>query len=187
MVTQQVSLKLLLWYCSPMFDTFSMRARRVVFAARVKAGERGADNIGIDDFLLGLILEDQDMIGSLMETSFPDSHQEEIIVSKSPAEAHIRFFDPEIASELLIQIGNLLPQSSPISLTTEIPLSSDLKRVFDEADNFRKVLHHDRIEPLHLLVLILREKPTEGAELLQKAGITGERVLQTLRAAPEDS
>ena len=116
------------------------------------------------------------MIGSLMETSFPDMHQ-----------AHSRFFAPEIASELLIQIGNLLPQSSPISLTTEIPLSPGLKRVFDEADNFRQMLHHNRIEPLHLLVLILREKPTEGVELLQKAGITEERALQTLRAASGDS
>jgi hypothetical protein len=45
------------------FEVFSMRARQIVFAARLKAGERGANLIDVEDFLLGLVLEDQGMLG----------------------------------------------------------------------------------------------------------------------------
>ena len=51
-----------------MFDSFSKRATEVVFAARFKAGERGANMIDIDDLLVGLVLEDQ---GTLQKAIFP--------------------------------------------------------------------------------------------------------------------
>ena len=157
-----------------------------MFAARFEAGQRGADNIGINDFIIGLILEDQNTIGSLMENALPDMHQRDVIVRMND-EVHSPFFAPEVAGELLTQIRNLLPQSRPIGLSTEIPLSSELKRVFGEADNVRKIFHHNRIEPLHLLALILREKSSDSVELLRKAGITEESVLKILKAAPGDS
>jgi hypothetical protein len=50
-----------------MIDDFSARARQITFAARFKAGERGAKMIDIDDFLVGLVLEDQ---GLLVESVF---------------------------------------------------------------------------------------------------------------------
>ena len=52
-----------------MFDDFSTRARQLVFAARFKAGERGAAVVDTDDLLLGLVLEDQ---GLLLKSLFPD-------------------------------------------------------------------------------------------------------------------
>jgi hypothetical protein len=45
-----------------MFDDFSSRSKQIVFAARFKAGERGASMIDTDDFLVGLVLEDQGML-----------------------------------------------------------------------------------------------------------------------------
>jgi hypothetical protein len=96
-----------------MFDAFSMRARQVVFAARFKAGERGADRIEIDDFLLGLILEDQNMIGSLMEDAFPGIRQGATIVRESPDEAHSQFFAPDSADELLIRMEISSPARPP--------------------------------------------------------------------------
>ena len=45
-----------------MIDDFSMRAKQIVFAARFSAGERGANVINVEDFLLGLVLEDQGML-----------------------------------------------------------------------------------------------------------------------------
>src|ERR1700740_2670572 len=36
------------WYLEPMFDSFSLRLRQIIFAARCEAGERGADVIEID-------------------------------------------------------------------------------------------------------------------------------------------
>jgi hypothetical protein len=53
------------------FDAFSVRARQIVFAARFKAGERGATSIGVEDLLLGLVLEDQGMLGEFL---FPTLH-----------------------------------------------------------------------------------------------------------------
>ena len=45
-----------------MIDAFSMRAKQILFAARFSAGERGANVINVEDFLLGLVLEDQGML-----------------------------------------------------------------------------------------------------------------------------
>ena len=45
-----------------MLGDFSLRSRQIVFAARLKAGERGASMIDTDDFLVGLVLEDQGML-----------------------------------------------------------------------------------------------------------------------------
>ena len=45
-----------------MFDNFSTRARQLVFAARFKAGERGAAVVDTDDFFVGLVLEDQGLL-----------------------------------------------------------------------------------------------------------------------------
>ena len=42
-----------------MFENFSQRPKLVIFAARAKAGERGANMIEIDDFIVSLVLEDQ--------------------------------------------------------------------------------------------------------------------------------
>src|ERR1700680_1147514 len=54
-----------------MFDVFSMRARQIVFAARLKAGERGASVMDVEDLLLGLMLEDQ---GEPMENLISKLH-----------------------------------------------------------------------------------------------------------------
>jgi hypothetical protein len=45
-----------------MIDNFSTRARQITFAARFKAGERGAKMIDIDDFLVSMVLEDQGLL-----------------------------------------------------------------------------------------------------------------------------
>jgi hypothetical protein len=45
-----------------MIDDFSMRARQLLFAARLRAGERGTNQIEVEDILLGLILEHQGML-----------------------------------------------------------------------------------------------------------------------------
>ena len=46
-----------------MFGNFSVRARQVVFAARVNAGQRGGKVIEMNDFLAALITEDQRNVG----------------------------------------------------------------------------------------------------------------------------
>jgi hypothetical protein len=45
-----------------MFESYSIRAKRVIFVARVESGARGAAMLDLDDLLAGLIIEDQHQI-----------------------------------------------------------------------------------------------------------------------------
>lgn len=57
---------------SPMLDSFSLRSKQIIFAARIKAGERGANTIEIDDLLVGLVLEDQRMLEKGLYPNLPE-------------------------------------------------------------------------------------------------------------------
>lgn len=164
-----------------MLDSFSMRARQVVFAARFKAGERGAKMIDTDDFLVGLILEDQ---RAMAKTVFGKIHEGQAVVSKVPS--HIPFFSSKIAEDLLTKLESRLPQSQPVATNVEMPLSPSLKRVFDSAKAHQTRLEHSEIEPLHLLAAILTEESSRGVKLLHDSGITQEKVLLTLSGAAEN-
>jgi len=163
-----------------MFDKFSTRARQLVFAARFKAGERGAAVVDTDDFLVGLILDDQ---GLLLQSLFPDVEENAFVGKGLP---HVPFFSHKLAEDLLIKLEKSLPRSQPIPETTEIPLSSSLERVFDLAKDLQPQFRHSHMEPLHFLAAILKEDSSEGAKLLQRSGVTLENVLSELSRARED-
>jgi hypothetical protein len=92
-----------------MLDNFSTRARQLVFAARFKAGERGAAVVDTDDFFVGLVLEDQGLL-----------------LKSQKGQPHVPFFSKELAEDLLTKLKKSLPRSQPIPQTTEMPLSSSL-------------------------------------------------------------
>src|SRR5258705_1892591 len=165
-----------------MLDNFSERARQIVFAARFKAGERGANMIDTDDFLVGLVLEDQ---GMLEKTILPTIFEGQGTSVNRP-QFHIPFFSSKVAEDLLANLKKHLPQSLPVALTTEMPLSPSLERIFDSAKAVQTRFQHSQIEPLHLLAAILTEETSRGAKLLQGSGITLEKVLLTLRGATEN-
>ena len=163
-----------------MFDVFSMRARQIVFAARLKAGERGASVMDVEDLLLGLMLEDQ---GEPMENLISKLH-DGLGAPFSMAQSHSSFFPEEKAKNLAIRIAALTPQMQPIGISTELPLSSALKQIFDSAKDFQTQLHHDQIEPLHLLAASVVAEPSQCAKLLQEHGITQKMVLDQLGVRP---
>ena len=163
-----------------MFDNFSTRARLLVFAARFKAGERGAAMVDTDDLLVGLVLEDQ---GLLLKNLFPDVEE---IAWVGKGQPHVPFFSHKLAEDLLTKLEKSLPQSQPVPETTEIPLSSLLERVFDLAKELQSQFRHSHMEPLHLLAAILKEDSSEGAKLLRRSGVTLENVLSELCRAGED-
>jgi ATP-dependent Clp protease ATP-binding subunit ClpA len=165
-----------------MFDNFSMRARQMVFAARFKAGERGANMIDTDDFLVGLVLEDQGMVEKIICSPFFEGQG----TSVNRVQSHIPFFSSKVAEDLLANLEKNLPQSRPIALSTELPLSPFLARVFDSAQAVQVRFQHSQIEPLHLLAAILTEEEGQGVKLLQDSGITLEKVLLTLSGATEN-
>ena len=170
-----------LWcYFEPMIDNFSAQAKQLVFAARFKAGERGAAVVDTDDLLVGLVLEDQ---GLLLKNLFPDVEENAWVGKGQP---HVPFFSHKLAEDLLTKLEKSLPQSQPVPETTEIPLSSSLERVFDLAKELQSQFRHRHMEPLHLLAAILKEDSSEGAKLLRRSGVTLENVLSELCRAGED-
>lgn len=163
-----------------MFEAFSQRARQVVFAARFKAGERGAEAIGVDDLLLGLLIEDQGMLGDMLSKVY---ERHGTLPNTAPTRAPL--FPSETATKLLTKLNDASRQSQTIGLSTEMSVSSPLERAFDTAKVYQAQFHHSQIEPVHLLAAILTEESSQGVKLLQEFGITQEVVLHKLRGAAE--
>jgi ATP-dependent Clp protease ATP-binding subunit ClpA len=147
-----------------MFDIFSTRTRQIVFAARFKAGERGASLIEVDDLLHGLVLEDQ---GTLVENLFSKLH-DGLGSPRNEAPSHIPFFSQEEAKNLVTRIEARSTATKPIGLSVEIPLSPALERAFDSAKEFQAQFHHHQIEPLHILAAILTDGYSQCAKLLNE-------------------
>jgi ATP-dependent Clp protease ATP-binding subunit ClpC len=162
-----------------MFETFSEPARQIVFAARVKAGERGGEAIDTADLLVGLILEDQGMVSALLLKLDRGTGPFEPLANRRPL--HTPFFSPTQAQDLLGSLEKLLPQSQPLATTAEIPISPSLQRIFNSAKALQTSLQHSAVEPLHLLAAALAEESSPGVQLLHDAGVTEEKVLLALR------
>jgi hypothetical protein len=162
-----------------MFETFSERARHVIFATRVKAGERGGDALDIADLLIGLILEDQGMMSALLLKLDRGTGPFEPLANRRPL--HTPFFSPTQAQDLLGSLEKLLPQSQPVATTAEIPVSPSLQRVFNSAKTLQTSLQHNKLRRLHLLAAALAEESSPSVQLLRDAGVTEEKVLRALR------
>jgi hypothetical protein len=165
-----------------MLDSFSSRSKQIVFAARIKAGERGASTIDIDDLLVGLVLEEQGMMEKGLYPNLPEGTVH--FVNQAPP--HNPFFSPEAANDFLAKIEGILPRSAPVGTSTEIPLSSAAVHAFKSAEEIQTRFRHSQIEPLHLLAALLTEGSSPGVKLLQDSGITQEKVLLKVGRATEN-
>jgi ATP-dependent Clp protease ATP-binding subunit ClpC len=159
-----------------MFDIYSERARQVIFVARLKAGQRGAAVIDVDDILVALIIEDQKMGKGLWELlGHPGP------LHGFPFKAQPPFFSAEVASDLLRRIEEVLSRSQAIAISAELPISPGVEQMFSGAIGFRDRFQHSHVEPLHLLAAALADESSQGARILQQAGITQENVLEAIR------
>jgi ATP-dependent Clp protease ATP-binding subunit ClpA len=161
-----------------MFEKFSVRSRQVVFAARFKAGERGANAIDTNDLLVSLVLEDQ---GLLLTKQFLSSVFGEEGDFASEVPIHPRFLPVEVAGDVLANLHMNQNESEPVPTFVELPLSTSLECVFKSANILAASLQHKQIEPLHLLAAILTDDSGDGAKLLQSLGITKKKVLAAIR------
>ena len=103
-----------------MIDNFSARAKQLVFAARFKAGERGAAVVDTDDLLVGLVLEDQ---GLLLKSLFPDVEENAFVGKGQP---HVPFFSHKLAEDLLTKLEKSLPRSHPDLDSTKVRTSTHM-------------------------------------------------------------
>jgi ATP-dependent Clp protease ATP-binding subunit ClpA len=91
------------------------------------------------------------------------------------------FFAPEVAADLLTTLSKILPAFKSVAPSVEIRTSPEFMRAFEAAEGIRNEFHHAKVYPLHLLAAALREA-CEATKMLREAGITEEKVLQTIRA-----
>jgi len=158
-----------------MFDGYSIRAKQVLFLARLESGARGAEMLELDDLLTGLMIEDQNVIPSALakpglEGQFMDSPE------------HHPFLPPDTATNVLEKIHQLHPRSQPIPHSTDMPISSDFGEILAGASQLRKELQSKEVTPLHLLAVTLRRSHGEiGIDPLRDAGITEEKILEAIR------
>ena len=145
------------------------------FRRTFAAGERGSNAIDVEDLLIGLVREDQGTHGSMLSKFLGDG-----VGSDFPTRTHKQFFDPAVATSLLNNIEESVPHLEPIAISTEIPVSDELSRVFEAAEVYRTQFHHDEIEP-HLLVAVFNDEGSVSVRELRAAGITQEEVFKRLR------
>jgi hypothetical protein len=86
-----------------MFEQFSVRAKRVIFLARVGAGGRGALMIEVDDLLAALQLEDQNKTSEALG----ETGEAGTVVCLKP---HQPFLPTDLATGLLEEL-QALPRS----------------------------------------------------------------------------
>lgn len=156
-----------------MLDSYSIRARQVLFLARLESGARGAEMLDLDDLLTGLIIEDQNAIPSAlarlgMEGEFMGSPE------------HHAFLPADTATSVLENIQQSHPRSQPIPQSTDMPMSSELEEILVAASELRKELQSKEVMPLHLLAVALRRSHS-GIQSLWDVGVTEEEVLRAIR------
>jgi hypothetical protein len=174
----------------------SERATGVLIVAIEEAQQRGADSIDVNDLVLALIIEDQEPNAPLLFEDTPPG----VLFPPGvmPAgRAHKAFFSPKVAVDILVKLNGNLPRSKPVPHGTEMQTSPAYDRVLITASKLPSAFHQSEMQvsnmpahppglyqavvPLDLLAAALKES-CEATKMLQEAGITEEKVLQTIRA-----
>ncbi|MDE3178277.1 MAG: hypothetical protein KGM47_01350 [Acidobacteriota bacterium] len=155
------------------FEKYTERARKVIFIARLRAGQRGAKAIEIGDLLAAIVIEDQGGFKGVATGLYGDIAR----VFDSPQNA---FFSKESANAILSKLEEGLPRSLPVPQQLDMPLDDGSKRLLTEAARLADGLKHSKIGPLHLLAAALAEGSGDAARIFADAGITREMVMAAL-------
>lgn len=134
-----------------MFERYTEQARRVIFFARYEASMYGSPEIASEHLLLGLLNGRAGPPPVLLR----DAGTLESI--RADVEAHIT-------------------RGDPISPSVEIPLSEDGRNILQYAADSADQLEHRTVEPIHLLIGILREQGCLAAKILLARGLKSSQV-----------
>jgi ATP-dependent Clp protease ATP-binding subunit ClpC len=145
------------------FETFTEKARRVIFFARYEASQFNSSSIQTEHIMLGLLRE-------IDKTSY-------------------RLLDQiDVQIELLRK--NLILSLTTRDITTtsevpycEIPINDDVKRIFQYAIYERKRFRHNEVDIEHLLLGMLREPNCPAVRFLEIAGVDTVRAIGVLLEA----
>jgi ATP-dependent Clp protease ATP-binding subunit ClpA len=163
-----------------MFELYSNRARQIIFLARVESGARGAEIIDVEDFLVSLIMEDQNIRSQALLTlmgGVPDP-------SPLPFEPHVAFLPSEVAARVIEEIQDASPRRPSISTSADMSISPALGQVLTVASDLQQKFQSKQVTHLHLLAAVLAGS-TKGVLSLRDAGITKETVIDAIRKEDE--
>lgn len=142
-----------------MFERYTEKARRVIFFARYEASQFGSPYIETEHLLLGLLREDKALTNRFLRT-----HREVETIRR------------EIEEHTVVR--------EKVSTSVDLPLSNEGKRVLAYAAEEAEALSHKHIGTEHLLLGLLREEKSFGAELLHERGVRLAMVREELRRTP---
>jgi ATP-dependent Clp protease ATP-binding subunit ClpC len=143
------------------FERYTEKARRVIFFARYEASQYGSPYIETEHLLLGLLREDKALANRFLRTH-----------------GSIESIRKEIEARITVR--------ERISTSVEVPLSQECKRILNFAAEEAERLGHKHVGTEHLLLGVLREEKSFGAEILLERGLRLSTVREELgRSAGE--
>lgn len=131
-----------------MFEHYTEQARRVIFFGRYEASQLGSPLIETEHLLIGLLREDKSIIH--------------------------RFFGPNadaVRASVREQVEKRTTYREKISISCDIPLSTEGKRVLAYANEESARLSHQYIGPEHILLGLLREERSIAFTILYERGL----------------
>jgi hypothetical protein len=130
-----------------MFERYTEQARRTIFFGRYEASQFGSPFIETEHLLLGLLREDKALANRLL-----------------PSHATVESIRSEIEGRT--------PPGEKVTLSVDLPLSHECKRVLVFGAEEAERLNHKHIGTEHLLLGFLREEKCFAAQLLGKQGLS---------------
>ena len=159
-----------------MFDRYSVRAMRVLFLARMKAGRQGAATIETKHLLEALVLEDHQ--GEL-DKLLPGGRWSGIESAIGPKRA---FFSTDEAAAILSGLKGSSVSAAAISNSVDMSLGEEAKVILSSALELADELRDSEVQPLHLLAATLAKGTGDETRVLASAGVSRDRVLAVIRS-----
>jgi ATP-dependent Clp protease ATP-binding subunit ClpC len=129
-----------------MFDRYTEKARRVIFFARYEASQFGSPYIETEHLLLGLLREDKTLANRWLRSL-----------------AAVDSIRKQIEAET--------PKREKTSVSVDLPLSFESKRVLAYGSEEAESMGHQHIGTGHLLLGVMREEKCFAARILRERGI----------------
>jgi hypothetical protein len=138
-----------------MFERYSESARRVIFYARYEASQYGSRYIEAEHILLGLLWEEGAIIRQVL-----GPHSDRV--------------------QIRAEIEKVITKAERFSTSVEVPLTEESKKVLNFAAEEATGLGQRSLEPVHLLLGLLRVKGSRPMRILSDRGIWLEALREQL-------
>jgi hypothetical protein len=142
-----------------MFESYTEKARRVIFFARFEASQFGSPYIESEHLLLGLLREDKALVNTFLH-----------------GHAGVEFIRKQIEEQTVFR--------EKVPTSVDLPISEECKRILAFAAEEAENLSHKFIGTGHLFLGVLRVQDCFAAALLREKGITLEGAREQIGNGP---